>query len=87
MGTLIRLSAVFGPILLKKPPPKEDEEGGGGGGGGEGKAVSGRGENLKVVNKLSEVMIEMVDDLFGFFKLGDGVKFEDIYEVILFLFI
>ena len=39
-----------------------------------------------MINKLSEVMIEMVEDLFGFFKLGDGVKFEDIYEVFFFFF-
>jgi hypothetical protein len=36
---------------------------------------------MKEITKLTEIMIEQVDELFGFLKFGPDAKFEDVYEV------
>ena len=71
IGTLICLSAIFGPILIRKNSEK---------------AAMGSTQNMKELTKLTEIMIEQVEELFGFFKFNPETKFEDIYEVFFFLY-
>lgn len=69
IGTLICLSAIFGPILIRKQPLSES------------RAAAPDAQNMKEITKLTEIMIEQVEELFGFFKFSAETKFEDIYEV------
>ena len=61
------MSAIFGPILIRKQSQQP--------------GATPDSQNMKEITKLTEIMIEQVEELFGFFKFGADSKFEDVYEV------
>ena len=59
IGSLICLSAIFGPLIITQKDPSM----------------------MKDATKVTELLIEGIEELFGYFKFDGDVRFEDVYEV------